>query len=198
MQLPKNWQEVKPAYSGEHQMPAPGLYVCKIVTAEQATTRAGRPRLRIALDIADGEYADYYTNRADDAADKGLDIKWGLTLYQLTDGSSLRYFMGLMSAINDWNPSYDWQSHVNDKSELDERSLKDKQIGMLLVGEEYEYNGRVRMSLRPKKFYKTQDFMRANDDEAYIKGVDGTIRKVGDPPPEKNVDNDPDEIDIPF
>lgn len=81
MQKPIDFDEVQ-GY-GERQPLPPGGYICRIMKVEETTAKSsGAEMLKISLDIAEGEYKDYYAKgyRSDTRPDK----KWGCSVYQLT------------------------------------------------------------------------------------------------------------------
>lgn len=81
MQKPKGYDEAK-AYGDYTALPA-GNYVCKVMSVEETQSKAGKPMIIVNLDIAEGQFADYFTKqwRADTRDNK----KWGCRVYQLVN-----------------------------------------------------------------------------------------------------------------
>ena len=81
MKKPNGYDEAR-AYGDYIPLPA-GNYVCKIMSVEETQSRAGKPMIIISLDIAEGEYKDFFAKawRADTRQDK----KWGCRVWQLVN-----------------------------------------------------------------------------------------------------------------
>lgn len=127
------------------QLPVGG-YVCKIMKAEVLDYSWGQ-RLAVSIDIAEGQYKDFYANeyRAQTTEDKRW--KGVLRLSIPTDDGSerdewtKRSFNNFIGVVEDANPGYrfDW----------DETKLKGKTVGILFRNEEWEFNGRSGWSVKP-------------------------------------------------
>jgi len=165
-----NWNDVK-ATTERQKLPMGG-YICKIMEAKIQKTRTGSEMLVISLDIADGDYKDYYAN--DYRSQNKEDKKWrGVVRYFLPveDGSekdayTKSNFKAFTNAVEDSNLNYHW--------DWDEEGLKGKFIGMITRNEEWEWNGKTGFSVRPFKLIaaekiKSGDFTLPND-----KYLDGT------------------------
>ena len=120
-------------------LPLPkGGYVAKILKAEEKSYTWGSV-LEISYDITEGEYKDHFKNAY--LADNRDDKKWK-GIYRLTvpqEGkqyfeSQKRTFSNAIGAIEDANPGYHW--------DWDEKTLRDKQIGVLIREYEYDIDGR--------------------------------------------------------
>ena len=141
-----NWDKVKVAAEFE-QLP-PGGYVCRIMGAEvkeyERKDHSGSfEKLRISLDIAEGQYKDFYVNdyRAQNTEDK----RWrGVMELYLPDENGANaeqeertasYLKAAIEAIEESNSGYRW--------DWDERKLKGKIVGCLFRSREWEYDGRT-------------------------------------------------------
>ena len=62
MNKPANWDSVE-AITGEYKKLPAGGYVCSIVRAECTKSKNGKEMLKLAIDIAEGEYKDFYLNQ---------------------------------------------------------------------------------------------------------------------------------------
>lgn len=120
------------------KLPA-GAYVCKIMKAELVDYTWGSVLL-ISIDIAEGDYKDFYKNNWN--SQTGEDKKWKGTLRMnlpKDDGTesdewTKRSFNNFIGVVEDANPGYcfDW----------DETKLKGKTVGVLFRNREWENNGR--------------------------------------------------------
>lgn len=130
----KGYEETKAYGSGMEQLPKGG-YVCKIMKASVESGQYGE-QLVVALDIAEGEYKDFFANdyRAQDREDK----KWHGNYYlsiptddgSEKDGWTKRKFKTFTEALEASNDGYhfDW----------DEKKFKGLSIGGLFNMREYK------------------------------------------------------------
>lgn len=145
MQMPNGWNEVQ-AVTGEFKNLPAGGYICKIVNAGLMISKTGKEMLQLAIDVADGEYTDYFYNifKGRKANANGKEVKWPCVYYQLTQGDSMGRFKGLLQNIEESNQGYKWQ--WGDDCEL---SLKGKLVGGKFREEEYIGNdGKVHTSIK--------------------------------------------------
>lgn len=127
------------------QLPVGG-YVCKIMKAEVQEFSWGQ-RLAVSIDIAEGEFKDFYANNY--RSQQNEDKKWKGVLrvsIPTDDGSekdewTKRTFNKFIGVVEDANPGYhfDW----------DEAKLKGKTVGVLFGNEEWEFNGKTGWSVKP-------------------------------------------------
>ena len=75
---PKDYDQVS-AYE-EFTPIKEGGYICRIVKVEETESKAGHPMIKVALDVAEGEFKDYYKEQYV----KFNSEKWGCVLYILT------------------------------------------------------------------------------------------------------------------
>lgn len=132
MQKPEGWNEVTPVFGGGTPKLPPGGYVCKIMYAGVKHSKNGNEMLCLALDIADGEHKDFYSNIFQGrkaAAKDGEKPNWPCVYYQLTQGEATAQFKGLTINIEESNPGYHW--------DFDEKTLKGKLIGGVFREEEF-------------------------------------------------------------
>ena len=151
-----NWDQVKAA-SDRQQLPKGG-YVCRIMNSEIKTyngTKGTFERLEISIDVAEGEFKDFYA--ADYRGQNQEDKKWrgGLRLYvPKDDGSDMDEWTksklkAATNAVEDSNQGYHW--------DWNEAGLKGKLVGCLIRNEEWEYNGRTGWNTKPFKFVPVSD-----------------------------------------
>ncbi len=152
-----NWDNIESATIGEFKNLPAGGYVCKILKAECGTSKNGNEMLVLSLDIAEGEYAGYYMdgfNARKEKAKDGETPKWYCKMYQLTEGNSEKFYKGLITTIEQSNSGYKW--------DFDEKSLKNKLIGVIFGEEEYTYNGEIKVNVKPT-YTRAIDKIRKGD-----------------------------------
>ncbi len=143
MQKPEKWDKVTPERGGYESLP-PGGYECVILRAKETKSKAGRPMLEIALDIATGDYAGYFQGTFERRKKfaEGKDVYWPCIYLQVTDEASLGRFKGMIMNIEASNPGYVW--------DWKETGLKGKKIGCLFREEEFiGGDGQVHSAVRP-------------------------------------------------
>ncbi len=118
---------------GSQQLPA-GVYVGKIVNVKLDKSKAGDEMLVLAMDIAEGEYRDFYRkifDRKMSYKKEGQEVKWPCQYYQLTrkDEQTIGRFKGLLTCIEMSNDGYHWNR--------EETSLRGKVCGVIMREEEY-------------------------------------------------------------
>ncbi|MFC2639060.1 MAG: DUF669 domain-containing protein [Mitsuokella sp.] len=128
---------------GFPQLP-PGGYICRIVEAKEQKSKSGRNMLVFGLDIAEGEYKDFYLKQFQRRHEENPDTKWPCLYYQLTDGDSVGRLKGLLMALEESNDgfilaSWDW----------DEKRLKKLLCCGVFREEEYlNHENKVRTSVK--------------------------------------------------
>ena len=123
------------------QLPAGG-YICRIIKAEECESSTGKPMLKVAFDICDGEYTGYFMDQFNDkkaAAERPNEVKWPFSgtkwiLFLDNEGKTNRDFKSFCTALEDSGTTV-W---VNDT--LDAKRLKNAQVGIVFRNEENEYN----------------------------------------------------------
>lgn len=115
----------------------PGGYVCKIVSAkvEEFSTCS---ILKVAFDIVEGEFAQYYTQRFKYAKSQNSNAKWG-GIFDVfiprddgseKDGYTKQAFKRFTTSIEHSNQGYVWN--------WDENTLKGKQFGGVFGREQFK------------------------------------------------------------
>lgn len=129
MNKPANWDSVE-AITGEYKKLPAGGYVCSIVRAECTKSKNGKEMLKLAIDIAEGKYKDFYLNQYLQEQERNKEqAKWRGSYYQLTEGDSMGRFKGMLLNIEKSNPGYKWN--------WNEKSLEGKLFGGVFREEEY-------------------------------------------------------------
>lgn len=127
-----------------------GAYVIKIIGAKEEQNKSGEgSHIKVAFDIAEGEYKDFYQNQFDAIADE--DKHWpydGVYNLAAPDDNSPQWmidnFGTFVAALEDSNDGYHW--------DWDESKWKNKVLGALFHIEQNENNGNVYDHTRPKWF----------------------------------------------
>ena len=148
---PSDWEEIQPAGLGG-RLPADG-YVLHIIDAEVKTSESGWQYLDLTIDIAEGDFKNYYArNYENQSGDKN----WRGHYRQGTPANknSGGYFKGLITAIEQSNQGYQW--------DWNEKSLIGKEVGCLFRDEEWEYNGHSGLRATPFRA-TTSEKIRSGD-----------------------------------
>lgn len=146
-----NGYEQAEAFTGEYEKLEPGGYVCKILKV-QAEEKDYGTLLRIAFDIAEGEYEGYYKRQFERRKESNPDAKWPGMYYQTVRQDDLRYFKGFMTSVEASNSGFKW--------DWDERKLAGKLFGGLFGEEEFEGNdGNIHTSVKCR-FVRSVDAIR--------------------------------------
>lgn len=186
---PNNYDNVK-AYSEFEPLPVGG-YVCKIMSVEETKSKTGKDMLKISLDIAEGEYKDYFSKLW--INDTSQNRKWGCIVYQLVldnNGETNRGLKTFHTSVEKSNLGFSvlWGNGYAEH-------FKGKLIGGLFRREEYEkQNGgrgwsvrcfafRSVDAIREGKFETPKDkplasnaadetYFKANSDKDYMSSED--------------------------
>ena len=122
-------------YSDYTKLPAGG-YVCSITDVEDVSEKE---YLSITYDIAEGIYADYYSN------EWGRSNPWTHRFIRSYKDSAVGMLKGFLKAVDDSNGT-SFATEVT--SGFDEHRLLGRQVGLILREEEYESNhGDIRTRL---------------------------------------------------
>lgn len=131
---PQGYDEAQ-MFTGESaQLPA-GCYICAIKQVREATSRSGRPQLAILFDIAEGEHKGFYQKQYDQNRQQSSEAKWKGVYKQITDGTSLPFFKGVITSIEKSNNfQFPWGQQDNEKV------LVGKKFGAVMGREEFIAN----------------------------------------------------------
>lgn len=142
------------------KLPTDQAYVCKIIKVKEVDETYGEyraHRLEIALDITEGEYANYYQNRFNSDKERSENAKWkGVVRLNIPkgdgterDGWTIKAFNTALCNIEDSNPGYTWDNTLE--------HLSGKAIGLVLRSKEYEIDGRTGFYSEPFKLISVKD-----------------------------------------
>ena len=129
--MPKGYNEVK-EYK-EFKAVKPGGHECKIMKVEEGKSKAGNDMLLVYIDIAGGEFNNYYTNHWNDQEQGNK--RWGCIVYIIVldqDGITSRKLKAFITAVEASNANFKvvWGADFC-------KSLKDKKIGGVFGREQY-------------------------------------------------------------
>lgn len=140
MQKPNGYEQAQ-AFTGEFETLSPGGYVCRIKQATESSTPNGAALLIILFDIDEGPHKGFYQRQFDRKKAAGQDAKWTGAYRQLTEGKSLPFFKGVITAIEDSNSGFKW--------DWNEVALKGKLFGGVFGEEEFlKTNGDIGVSVK--------------------------------------------------
>ena len=112
-----------------------GNYICRILGVKVAQNKSGAPMLILQFDIAEGEYAGYYTNLYNNQFKKSNDVKYRGFYYQNMTGNCLRYYKGLLETLEKSNGI-----KIDGENGFDENLLKNKKFIGRFGEEEFQTN----------------------------------------------------------
>ena len=148
MRKPNNYANTTAA--GDFKKLPAGGYVCQILKAEETKSSTGKPMLKLALEICEGEYAGFFQllwREKKLGSERPTEVKYpneGMA-YILTEdqeGNCSRTFKALCTALEESGTKV-W----SEKDEL--MPLKDAKVGVIFRREEDSYNGRTFWKTRP-------------------------------------------------
>lgn len=143
MKKPQGYDEVQ-AFGEFETLPAGG-YKCIIKKIVCETSQNGKEYLKLAVDIIEGEYQDFFKKKFD--ADSREEKKWPGTWVVFTEGfnpgTTSKYYKGLITSIEASNANFKFD-HIN------EQTLVNKKVGIVFREEEFEgFDGAVHTSTKP-------------------------------------------------
>lgn len=184
------YDDIKAITKGESNALPAGAYPCRIINAKEEVSKNGNPMLVLSVDIAHGEYKDYFKNQYKARKETNAEAKWLCNFYQRLDGNNLSYFKGMIHAIEDSNAGYEWN--------WDEKSL----INLMFVGvfqrQEVEFsNGETGMVTRliQIRSFDALDEGRIKIPEDKMLAANSATKKAT---PEKKASSIFDDDDLPF
>lgn len=124
---------------GDFQRLPAGGYVCRILKVKDHGDEQ-KPYLHFVYDIAEGDYAGYYSD------DWGKENEWAHDMRQYYTPAAFGIFKGFLKSVDISN-----NTHFEDEAAtgIDENRLIGKFIGLIIGEEEYESNqGEVKTKLR--------------------------------------------------
>ena len=134
----RGYNDVPASNPGEFVKLPAGGYVCRIINAELANSKAGNLMLVLSIDIAEGDFQNYFKNATDAARKFNPEKKWdnsGIYRQLVFDksGRVASFFKGLITCIERSNPNR--KINIADFEPL---SLRGLFCGFIFAYEEYQ------------------------------------------------------------
>ena len=184
MNKPEGYDSTQ-AFTGDFETLPGGGHICFIRQAKLDKTSTDKDVLILLFDIFEGEHKDFYKRDFERRKESKPDAKWQGTYRQLTDGKSLPYFKGMITAIENSNSGYKWN--------WDEATLKGKVFGGVFGQEEYKGNdGKVHMSTKCR-WVRSVEQIRKGTEVPEIKRLAGGNTSAGYAPIDEQ-----EQDDLPF
>ena len=143
MEKPQGYDEAQ-AFGEFETLPAGG-YKCLIKKVVCEKSQNGKEYLKLAIDIAEGEYKDFYKKKFDNdmREDKKWSGIWVLFTEDYNPGTTNPKFKGLITSVEASNPNFKFDFK-------DEQGLVNKKVGIVFREEEFEgFVGQVHTSVKP-------------------------------------------------
>lgn len=173
MEIIKDFDKVEAKGMDDFKALPIGAYECVIKEAEiYKSEQSGKESLRVAVDIASGEYKDYFQKRFD--SNPNMDKKWdnNATRYLAFDGDNVSFFKGFITTIENSNTGYKWN--------WDEKTLVGKKVCGVFLYEEYEnQDGEKKVKVRLNKF-RSLDKMKEIEVSYNVRLLNGTYMSIDD------------------
>nr|DAE35596.1 MAG TPA: Protein of unknown function (DUF669) [Caudoviricetes sp.] len=173
MEKIENWDNIEARGMEDFKALPIGAYECKIINAvENHNEQSGKTTLKVMIDIANGEYKDYFKKRYD--SNTAIDRKWdnNATKYLAFEGENTSFFKGFITTVENSNVGYKWN--------WDEKTLRDKKVIGVFQYEEYEkQDGTKGIKVRLTKF-RSLDKLKDIEVSDSIKKLDGSYVSYDD------------------
>lgn len=173
MEKIENWDSIEAKGMEDFKNLPIGAYECVIKDARiNHNEENGKDTLKISIDIASGEYKDYFLKSYEN--DTRIDKKWNnnAVKYLAFEGDNVSYFKGFITCVENSNPGYTW--------DWNENKLKDKKICGVFLYEEYQkQDGTHGIKVRLNKF-RSLDKMKDINISDNIKMLDGSYISYDD------------------
>ena len=169
----ENWNEIEAKGMDDFKALPIGAYECKIINAvENHNEQSGKTTLKVMVDIASGEYKDYFKKRYD--SNTAIDRKWdnNATKFLAFEGENTSFFKGFITIVENSNIGYKWN--------WEESTLRDKKLVGVFQYEQYEkQDGTKALKVRLTKF-RSLDKLKEIEVSDSIKMLDGTYKSYDD------------------
>lgn len=173
MEIIKDFDKVEPKGMDDFKALPIGAYECVIKDARiNLNSESGKKTLKISVDIAKGEYQDYYLKRYNN--NTNTDKRWDNNACKFLgiEGDSIPFLKGFLTSVENSNPGYKWN--------WDETTLKGKKICGVFQYEEYEkQDGSKAVKVRLNKF-RSMDKMKDIEVSDSVKTLDGKYISIDD------------------
>ena len=169
----ENWNEIEAKGMEDFKALPIGAYECKIINAvENHNEQSGKTTLKVMVDIASGEYKDYFKKRYD--SNTAIDRKWdnNATKFLAFEGENTSFFKGFITIVENSNVGYKWN--------WEESTLRDKKLVGVFQYEQYEkQDGTKALKVRLTKF-RSLDKLGEIEVSDSIKMLDGSYKSYDD------------------
>lgn len=169
----ENWNEIEAKGMEDFKALPIGAYECKIINAvENHNEQSGKTTLKVMVDIASGEYKDYFKKRYD--SNTAIDRKWdnNATKFLAFEGENTSFFKGFITIVENSNIGYKWN--------WEESTLRDKKLVGVFQYEQYEkQDGTKALKVRLTKF-RSLDKLGKIEVSDSVKMLDGTYKSYDD------------------
>ena len=163
----ENWDNIEAKGMDDFKALPIGAYECKIINAvENHNEQSGKTTLKVMVDIASGEYKDYFKKRYD--SNTAIDRRWdnNATKYLSFEGENTSFFKGFITTVENSNVGYKWN--------WEESTLRDKKIVGVFQYEEYKKQDGTRgIKVRLTKF-RSLDKLGKIEVSDSVKMLDGS------------------------
>lgn len=182
MEKINGWESIEAKGMEDFKALPIGAYECKIINAViNHNNDTGKDTLKVMVDIANGEYKDYFKKRYDN--NTNTDKKWdnNATRYLAFEGNNIAYFKGFITCVENSNVGYKWN--------WDEATLRDKKICGVFQYEEYEkQDGSKAVKVRLNKFRSLDKMKEANENLSdSVKLLNGNYMSIDDYNEKENI-----------
>ena len=169
----ENWDNIEAKGMDDFKALPIGAYECKIINAvENHNEQSGKTTLKVMVDIASGEYKDYFKKRYD--SNTAIDRKWdnNATKFLAFEGENTSFFKGFITIVENSNVGYKWN--------WEESTLRDKKLVGVFQYEQYEkQDGTKALKVRLTKF-RSLDKLGEIEVSDSVKMLDGTYKSYDD------------------
>lgn len=173
MEKIENWDIIEAKGMEDFKNLPIGAYECVIKDARiNHNEENGKDTLKISIDIASGEYKDYFLKSYEN--DTRIDKKWNnnAVKYLAFEGDNVAFFKGFIKTIENSNVGYTW--------DWDETKLKGKKVCGVFLYEEYQkQDGTHGIKVRLNKF-RSLDKMKDINISDNVKMLDGSYISYDD------------------
>lgn len=173
MEKINNWNEVEAKGMEDFKSLPIGAYECVIKEANvHKNEETGKETFRVAVDIAIGDYKDYYQRRYDNNTNSNKKWDNNATRYLAFQGDNAAYFKGFITCVENSNPGYTWN--------WEEKTLVGKKICGVFQYEEYEnQDGKKGVKVRLNKF-RSLNKMNEIEVSDSVRLLNGSYISIGD------------------
>ena len=173
MEIIKDFDKVEPKGMEDFKALPIGAYECVIKKAQiHKNPESGKESFKVAIDIASGEYKDYFKKRYD--SNTNADKKWdnNAVRYLAFQGDNVAYFKGFITCVENSNVGYKWN--------WDETTLTGKKICGVFLYEEYKkQDGTNAVKVRLNKF-RSLEKMKDIEVSDSVRMLDGSYMSIDD------------------